>query len=88
MGQARFSQRFPVRDTAARRALARNVRRLRNARDLTQDALADAIESQQIMISHIENSRANPELDTLERIAEALGVAVVDLFRPGPRTKP
>jgi transcriptional regulator with XRE-family HTH domain len=87
MATARFSERFPVRNTAAARALARNVRRLRAVRGLTQDALADAIDAEQVSISRIENQRANPELETLERLAEALGVGVFDLFRPGRGTR-
>jgi len=76
-----FATRFPVRDTAAARTLARNVRRLRQARGLSQDELADAIGIQTSAISHIENRRGNPTMVTLELLAQALGVRLVDLFR-------
>lgn len=80
MGSAGFATRFPVRETAAARALARNVKRLRLARGLSQDELADVIGIQTSAISHIENRRGNPTMITLERLADALGVRFVDLF--------
>lgn len=76
-----FATRFPVRDTEAAKALARNVRRLRQARGLSQDELAGAIGIQTSAISHIENRRGNPTLVTIELLAEALGVRFIDLFR-------
>jgi transcriptional regulator with XRE-family HTH domain len=63
-----------------RAALAKNVRRLRMARGLSQDALAADANQHQGLISEIENGRANPELDTLGKIAKALGVHPHELF--------
>ena len=57
-----------------RRVLARNLRRLREAKDLSQGALAADAGIYQELISRIENGAANPELDTLGKIAAALGV--------------
>jgi transcriptional regulator with XRE-family HTH domain len=57
-----------------RAVLAKNLRRLRLARGLSQDALAADAGVFQKLISGIENGRANPELDTLGKIAAALGV--------------
>jgi transcriptional regulator with XRE-family HTH domain len=76
-----FTARFPVRDTVAAKALARNVRRLRRARGLSQDELADVVGIQTAAISHIENRRGNPTMVTIELLAEALGVRFIDLFR-------
>lgn len=76
-----YTERFPVRDSAVARALARNVRRLRKVRGLSQDALADAVGIQTPAVSHIENRRGNPTLATLEALAKALGVRFGDLFR-------
>jgi transcriptional regulator with XRE-family HTH domain len=56
-----------------RAILAKNVRRLRLAKGLSQDALAADAGLFQKLISGIENGRANPELDTLGKIAAALG---------------
>lgn len=63
-----------------RRVLARNVRRLREAKALSQGELAADAGIYQELISRIENGAANPELDTLGRIAAALGVHPRDLF--------
>ena len=58
-----------------------NVQRLRKARGMSQDELADAVGIQTAAISHIENRRGNPTLTTLEGIAAALGVRFGGLFR-------
>jgi len=63
-----------------RRVLARNVRRLREAKALSQGALAADAGVYQELVSRIENAAANPELDTLGRIADALGARPHDLF--------
>jgi len=85
-----FSKRFPIRDSAAIKALAINVRKLRRARKWSQGALAAEVDLTQDMISLIENRRGNPTVLTIEQIADACGVQVADLFeapaRP-PRSK-
>lgn len=63
-----------------RRVLGRNVRRLREAKALSQGELAADADIYQELVSRIENGAANPELDTLGRIAAALGVHPRDLF--------
>jgi transcriptional regulator with XRE-family HTH domain len=63
-----------------RRILARNVRRLRNARDLNQEELADAAFLSQSQISGIENAKLNIRLDILQRLALALGTRPADLL--------
>ncbi len=60
--------------------LARNVRRLRLARGLSQEALASNAGLHRGLISEIEHEAANPELDTLGRIVTALGARPRDLF--------
>jgi transcriptional regulator with XRE-family HTH domain len=50
------------------------VRRRREAKGLSQGALAADAGIYQELISRIENGAANPELDTLGKIADALGV--------------
>jgi transcriptional regulator with XRE-family HTH domain len=64
-----------------RRVLAKNLRRLRDAKGLSQDALAADANQHQGLISEIENGRANVELDTLGKIAAALGVPPGELFK-------
>ena len=56
------------------------------ARKLSQEALAVDAGVDTSFISRIENARENPSLGLVERLAEALGVKFVDLFRePGKR---
>jgi transcriptional regulator with XRE-family HTH domain len=63
-----------------RAVLAKNMRRLRMAKGLSQDALAADADQHQGLISEIENGRANPGIDTLGKIATALGVHPHELF--------
>jgi len=63
-----------------RRLLAKNVRRLRRLRELTQEALAADAGLHQGLISEIENEAANPELDTIGRLATALRARPRELF--------
>ncbi len=55
--------------------LGRNISRIRELRDMKQEALAMAVGVTQQTISHMENS-ATVDEDKLEKIAEALGVSV------------
>jgi transcriptional regulator with XRE-family HTH domain len=66
-----------------RRTLARNVRRLRLAKDLNQEELADAAFLSQAQISAIENAKSNIRLDILQRLALALGARPADLLDDG-----
>lgn len=64
-----------------RKALAHNVRRLRQDREWSQERLAaEAGDLRQGLMSDIELGKANPTLTTLESIAGALGVSVGELF--------
>jgi transcriptional regulator with XRE-family HTH domain len=81
MAKTGYSTRFPARNSAAAKALAANVRRLREAKDLSQEELAVAVGIQKAAVSHIENQRGNPTLSTLEALAVALEVRFGDLFR-------
>jgi len=86
MARSGFEKRFPSRDSAATKALAANVRRLRKEKGWTQDVLAAEIDVEQGVISRIENGRANPTLLVLETLATALAVRVEQLFET--QTKP
>ena len=63
-----------------RRLLANNVRRLRDARGMNQETLADSAHLDQSQISKIENAKLNVRLDVLQRLAVALGARVAELF--------
>lgn len=60
-------------------ALGRAVRELRAARGLTQRQLAEAADTNETWISHIESERTNPAWGTVARLAAALGVQISEL---------
>jgi transcriptional regulator with XRE-family HTH domain len=66
--------------TSAKRTLARNLKRLRSERELSQQALAAKAGARRALVSEIETCHANPTLETLELIASVMKVKVFDLF--------
>jgi transcriptional regulator with XRE-family HTH domain len=60
--------------------LAKNVRRLRKAKGLSQSELATDAEQHQALISRLENARVNLKVDTADKIARALSVHPRELF--------
>lgn len=87
MARTGFGKRFPTRDSAAVEALALNVRRLRKAKEWSQDQLAAEIGIEQNAISLIENGRSNPTILVIEEIARALGVKLTELLEPTGRAR-
>ena len=69
---------------AARRIFAQHVRRLRIARQMSQEALAHAADLSQDQISEIENAKHSTTLDNIQRLAFALGVTVAELLGDEP----
>lgn len=65
--------------TKARKKFAENVRRLRRAKDMSQEDLAFKAEIDRTYVSGIERGIKNPSLDVMERIAKALDVKIEDL---------
>lgn len=63
-----------------KRLLARNVRRLRNARGLSQSELATDAGQPQRQISNIETAKVDVRIRTVAKIAAALGVHPRDLL--------
>jgi DNA-binding XRE family transcriptional regulator len=58
----------------------KNLTSIRKAKGLSQTELAEAVGIKQATVSRIEKGVNNPSLDVAEKIAEALGVNVVELF--------
>ncbi|HAM57733.1 MAG TPA: XRE family transcriptional regulator [Candidatus Rokubacteria bacterium] len=54
---------------------------LRDQRGLSQEALAQKARINRVTLARLERAMHPPTLDTLERIARALGVRLVDLVR-------
>lgn len=66
--------------------VAGNLRRLRQAAGLSQQALAELSQVSRRMLVAIESGDANVSLNTLDRLAEALGVQFGDLLRAADAT--
>jgi len=64
------------------------MRELRRRRQLSQEQLASAIGVHRTLLAHIEGSRRNIRLDTVERIADGLQVSARQLFETSMREGP
>lgn len=64
-----------------RKILGTNVRRIREARGLTQEQLAFDSEIDLTYLGGIERAKRNPSLMVMARIADALSVRLVDLLK-------
>jgi transcriptional regulator with XRE-family HTH domain len=64
-----------------RRLVGRNLARIRTAKGLTQEALAERSGFSQQYLSGLEQGRRNPTVVTLYELAQALGVDHLDLLR-------
>lgn len=66
----------------ARSLLAKNLKRLRAAAGITQEALAERAACSPTMIGNVEIGKRFPSPDLLDRLAGAFGVPVFELFKP------
>jgi transcriptional regulator with XRE-family HTH domain len=62
-----------------------NLRRIREERGLSQRALADRAGVVKSTIYEAEAGRHIPRIQTLEKLADALGVSIVELLPPRKR---
>jgi transcriptional regulator with XRE-family HTH domain len=78
----------------ARALVARNLRRLRVLRGLSQENLAVDAGIDRTYVSRLERGLENPTVAVLERLADALGAGIVEFFavpkrgEPAPRPLP
>jgi transcriptional regulator with XRE-family HTH domain len=73
----------------ARALVARNIRRLRVSRGISQEHLAVDADIDRTYVSRLERGLENPTVAVLQRIADALDVRIVELFAvPEPGEKP
>ena len=75
------------RPSPVRQLVAGNIRRLREARELSQEELAHRADLHRTNISKIERGLHAVSIDNLHWIAKALGVEAVDLLRDERRTR-
>ncbi|WP_298019904.1 helix-turn-helix domain-containing protein [uncultured Dysosmobacter sp.] len=72
-------------------SVSKHIRRLRTAKHMTQEELAERLFVTRQAVSAWETGKALPDVETLERIAEALGVEVAEIIygsapqSPNPR---
>ena len=68
--------------------LAANLRRLRKARALTQDGLAELLSLSPRYVRSLESGSVNVDLRRLQAIADGLGVEPASLLRPAKLAPP
>jgi transcriptional regulator with XRE-family HTH domain len=66
---------------ALRLTLARNIRRLRSARGISQERLADLAGLHRTYVGSVERSERNISIDNIARLATALGVTPSTLLK-------
>lgn len=66
---------------SARDRIAANVRRLRKAKGLSQEGLAEVARFHRTYLSQLERSVTNISIDGLERLAQALEVDIIELLK-------
>ena len=71
-----------------RARLAFNVRRLRTARELSQEQLAVDSRVAAPYVSRIEQGKVNPTIDVIERLARTLDVSIDRLLVAPPEGSP
>jgi transcriptional regulator with XRE-family HTH domain len=67
---------------SARYRISCNLKRLRTAQGLSQEKTAELADFHRTYVSQLERRVTNISVDGLERLANALGVDIVDLLRP------
>lgn len=58
-----------------------NIKRIREAKGMTQGDLCRKLEIDRAYMSNVENGNKNPTLATIEKIAKALGVSIDELMK-------
>ena len=66
----------------ARQVFARNLRRVRRLKDLTQEKVALEAEVPRAYVSRVERGTINISIDNAEGLAKAVGVPLKDLVDP------
>jgi transcriptional regulator with XRE-family HTH domain len=69
-------------------SVGEEVKRLRQAKGWTQEQLAVYARSSQPTVNLLEAGKRNPSVSTLEKLAGALGIEVVDLFPKAQTPQP
>ncbi len=59
--------------------IGEQIKKTRTAKNLSQKEVALALEMDQAQFSRIENGKTDPSFSTIEKIAQALGIELVEL---------
>ncbi|HMS20063.1 helix-turn-helix transcriptional regulator [uncultured Sphingorhabdus sp.] len=65
---------------SSREIVARNLRKLRHAKGLSQEELANRAEINRNYVGMLESEQHAATIDMLDKLAEALGVQVEEFF--------
>jgi transcriptional regulator with XRE-family HTH domain len=68
-------------NSKAVKQFALNMKRIREEKEMSQGDIFRATKIERAYISNLEAGRQNPTLETIEKIAKALGVEVYDLTK-------
>ena len=60
--------------------VAKNIKELRNSKNISQEDLAKTLNVTRQAISNWENNKAQPDIDMLMAISKALGVEMTELI--------
>jgi transcriptional regulator with XRE-family HTH domain len=74
------SESFAKTQKQVRATLGERIKELRSSLELSQSELAVGAGLRRALVSEIEQEKANPTLDSLARLAIALGVEVAELL--------
>ena len=66
---------------SSREILSKNVKKYRENRHFSMEELSLLLEVDNSYISKLEKSKVNITIDKLEKLAQILGIEVVDLFK-------
>ena len=61
--------------------LGKNIKRIREEKNMSQGDICRAVGLDRAQMSNIEAGKGNPTLATIEKIAQALDVAIEDLIK-------
>lgn len=67
---------------SARKRISYNLKRLRIEQGLSQEKAAELADFHRTYVSQLERCVTNISIDGLERLAQALGVDVLELLKP------
>lgn len=78
----------PTQKCGAQQLFAANMRRIRKAKELTQEKVAEAAGLHPNYISSVERGERNISICNIQRIATALGATMSELVADNPKPQP